>query len=297
MIERKIIADKVKEFQIKEFVANQLGKVGLSDVKLQKTPLGEKIIIAASRPGLVVGRAGANITKLTKELKKNFSLENPQIEIEEVQQTDIDSNIIAEMIAGSLERFGSARFKGIGHKAMSNVMNAKALGVEILISGKIPSSRAKTWRFYQGYLKKCGDISISGVDKAYASAKLKTGIVGIKVSIMPSHIKLPDNIQLRSKIQEVIEEVKDTEAKEIKEEIKTEVKSESTSKKEVKVEETKVEETEVKTPELSETKSSDHDQKSKISDTQVKSEESETKVEVKKENVKAEATNAPAKKK
>ena len=46
-------------------------------------------------------------------------------------------------------------------------MKAGALGIEILISGKIPSSRAKRWRFYQGYLKKCGDISIEGVKTAY----------------------------------------------------------------------------------------------------------------------------------
>lgn len=219
MIERKFVEDNVKELQIKEFVAKSLGRVGLSEVKLQKTPLGEKIIISASRPGLVVGRSGVNITRLTKELKTTFKLENPQIEIEEIKQTGLDANIIAELIGGSLERFGSARFKGIGHRAMSDVINAGALGVEILISGKIPSSRAKTWRFYQGYLKKCGEISISGVLKAYSTAKLKTGIVGIKVSIMPSTIQLPDKIQLKSELQEIVEEVSETEAKEVKEEV------------------------------------------------------------------------------
>ncbi len=222
MIERKFVADNVKEFQIKEFVKKTLGKAGISEVKLQKTPLGEKIVVSSSRPGLVVGRGGSNIARLTKELKANFKLDNPQIEIEEVVDIGLDANIIAEMIAGSLERFGSARFKGIGHRALTNVISSGALGVEILISGRIPSSRAKTWRFYMGYLKKCGDLSISGVEKAYAVAKLKTGIVGIKVSIMPGTVQLPDKIQLISEIQENIEEVKGKEGEEAKEEIEKE---------------------------------------------------------------------------
>lgn len=222
MIERKFVADNIKEFQIREFVKENLGRVGLSDVKLQKTPLGEKIIISASRPGLVVGRAGANISRITKDLKRVFKLENPQIEIEEVKEIGLDANIISELIAGSLERFGSARFKGIGHKAMTDIIGAGALGVEIIISGKIPGSRAKSWRFYKGYLKKCGDISIEGVLKSYSIAKLKTGVIGIKVSIMPSTIDLPDKITLISEVQETVEEVKE-EAVEIKEEIEEKV--------------------------------------------------------------------------
>lgn len=223
MIERKFVADNVKEFQIKEFVKKSLGKAGISEVKLQRTPLGEKILVSSSRPGLVVGRSGSNISRLTRELKEHFKLDNPQIEIEEVLDIGLDANIIAEMIAGSLERFGSARFKGIGHKAMTNVISSGAIGVEILISGRIPSSRAKTWRFYQGYLKKCGDISVSGVKKAYTIAKLKTGVVGIRVSIMPSTIKLPDKIQILPAVQTIVEEVKGEEAEKVIEKIREEI--------------------------------------------------------------------------
>lgn len=242
MIERKFVANNIKEFQIKEFVIANLGRVGLSSVKLQRTPLGEKIIIAASRPGLVVGRAGANIASMTKKLKKEFKLENPQIEIEEVKESGLDASIIAELIAGSLERFGSARFKGIGHKAMTNVLNAGGVGVEILISGKIPSSRAKTWRFYMGYLKKCGEISVSGVLKAYSIAKLKTGVVGIKVSIMPPDLVLPDKIQLTSELQELVEEVQPEEAAKVTEEIESKVEEKTTETTDSETKESKSEE-------------------------------------------------------
>lgn len=221
-VERKFIQQKLKEFRIRQFVSGQLSRVGLSDIKLQRTPLGDKILVKASRPGLVVGRAGSNIQKLTEALKNEFKLENPQIEIEEVQKIGLDANIIAEMIVNSLERFGSQRFKGVGHKSVNEVMNAGALGVEILISGKIPSQRARTWRFYQGYLKKCGDVAISGVDIAFKTAVLKTGAVGVKVSIMPPTTKLPDQILLNEPAPPTMEEVTDTETKQEMEGVVTE---------------------------------------------------------------------------
>lgn len=195
MIERKFVAENLKEFQIEEYLRSILGKAGISYIKLQRTPLGEKILVCALRPGIIVGKSGSNISKLTKELKERFGLDNPQIELLESESPMTDAHIVAESIANSLERFGTARFKGIGHKAMSDIMNAGARGVEILISGKVPSSRAKTWRFYMGYLKKSGDIAVSGVNRAYSSAKLKTGIVGVQVRIMPSTTALPDDVK------------------------------------------------------------------------------------------------------
>jgi len=142
-------------------------------------------------------------------LKRKFDFENPQIEISEVEDPNTDAQIVAERIASTLERFGLQKFKGIGHKTLNDVMNTGALGIEIVISGKIPSSRAKSWRFYQGYLKKSGDIALTDIKKAHATALLKTGSVGVKVSIMPKDIKLPDNITVGEEIIKEEGEVKD----------------------------------------------------------------------------------------
>ncbi|MBI2101583.1 30S ribosomal protein S3 [Candidatus Woesearchaeota archaeon] len=208
MIERKFVAQKIKEFQIEEYITQNLQNVGHSHTKMVKTPLGEKIIIFTSRPGLIVGRKGQNIKQLTKTLKKRFTLENPQIEISEVEIPSLDAKIVGEKIVDALERFGSEKFKAIGHKIMMEVMKAGALGIEIVVSGKVPSARAKSWRFYSGYLKKCGDIANS-VRKSNTQAKLKTGIIGVKVSIMPPDIKLPDDIELKDEMEIKVEEVKE----------------------------------------------------------------------------------------
>lgn len=220
MIERKFVAQKIKEFQIEEYITQTLENVGHSHTKMVNTPLGEKIVIYTSRPGLIVGRKGQNIKQLTKTLKKRFNLENPQIEINEVENPSLDAKIVTEKIVDALEKFGSEKFKAIGHKIMTEVMKSGALGIEIIISGKVPSARAKSWRFYQGYLKKCGDIALS-VRKSNAQAQLKTGIIGVKVSIMPPDIKLPDDIEIIDAKETKIEEIKDANEKP-KEEIKKE---------------------------------------------------------------------------
>ncbi len=203
MIERTFVAQRTREYYIRKYVEKTLGNVGISTISLKKIPLGEKIVIHTSRPSLIVGSRGANIRSLTKALKEKFHLENPQIEISEVSNPFLNANIVAERIVSSLERFGSARFKGVGHKMMENVINAGALGIEIIISGKIPGARAKSWRFYTGYLKKCGDVALS-VHKAKKSALLKSGIIGVKVAIMPPDIVLPDKITLLEEPEQIV---------------------------------------------------------------------------------------------
>jgi small subunit ribosomal protein S3 len=217
MIEKKFVEQKMKEHLIEEFISGRLKNVGHSHTRLQRTPLGEKIIISTSHPGLVVGRKGDNIKDLTQELKREMSLENPQIEIDEIEIPFLDARIVAERIASTLEKFGVNKFKGVGHKTMTDVMGAGALGVEILISGKIPGARAKTWRFYSGYLKKCGDVALSGVKEANVYAQLKSGTVGVKVRIMPPDIQLPDRIKIREEVEQpaiTIEEATPEAAKE-----------------------------------------------------------------------------------
>lgn len=194
MIERKFVKENLQELQVQEFIFESLKNVGHSHTKLLRTPLGEKIVIYASRPGLIVGRKGENIKKLTNVLKRRFNFENPQIEISEVQDPNLDAQIVAERIASTLERFGIQKFKAIGHKTMQDVMSAGAMGIEISMSGKVPSARAKSWRFYSGYLKKSGDIALTKVRHAHAQAQLKPGTVGVKVSIMTSDVHRPDDI-------------------------------------------------------------------------------------------------------
>jgi len=231
MIERDFVKQKKKEFQVQEFISATLKNVGHSFTELQRTPLGEKVIIHTSRPGLVVGRRGQNIIKLTELLRTKFKLENPQVEISEVEHPDLIAKIVGERIASALERFGSNRFKGIMHKTMADVLGAGAKGVEIRLSGKLPGSRAKSWRVYGGYLKKCGDTAVMYVSKANVVAKLKSGIIGIQVSILPPGITMPDSIK---QIEPAEEKEKSEKNEEKKEDTVKDAKKEVTEEKKTK---------------------------------------------------------------
>ena len=174
MIERQIISQKVRQFHIQEYIESKVGKTGYSHTEIQRTPLGEKVVIFTSHPGLVVGRKGENIKELTDNLKKNFGMENPQIEVAEIENPLFDAQLVAKVIVSSLERFGPKRFKSLGYKTLENILHAGALGAEIIIGGRgVPSSRARSWRFSAGYLKKSGNIAVTEVRKGYAVAYLK----------------------------------------------------------------------------------------------------------------------------
>lgn len=220
MIEREFVSEKIKHLKIKEMINSKIRNyAGVGDVTIEKTPLGEKIIIHAVRPSLVIGRAGQTIKDITTAVKLQFGLENPQVEVKEITNPFLDAAVVAKRIVADFERFGTKRFKVVGYRALQNIMNAGAMGVEIRITGRgIPGSRAKSWRFYDGYLKKCGDVALSQVDKAFEAANLKAGTVGVKVYIMPANAKLPDKVKVQSapKVEEIIEKDAEKEIKEIK---------------------------------------------------------------------------------
>ena len=219
MEERNIIKFKKEEFAVREYVRNSLGKGKVSRVKIEYTPVGEKIIISTNRPGLIIGRGGEKIDELTRVLKGRFNLENPHIEIDEIRNPEFDAQIVADEIALSIERLGPIKFKVIAYKALQRIMGAGALGAEIRLSGKLPGARAKTWRFAQGYLKKTGD-SAKVVDKSQATSQTRPGTVVVKVSILAPDAILTDKINideaLIQKIRDNIEKINLPEEKEIK---------------------------------------------------------------------------------
>ena len=207
MEEKKVVEMKKGEFTLKEYIKDYLGKGKVSKVKIEYTPVGEKIIISTSKPGLIIGRGGERIAELTMIIKRRFKLENPHIEIDEIKEPDFDSRVIADEIAIALENSGPLKFKVISYRMLQRIMNAGALGAEIRLSGKLPGARAKTWVFTQGYLKKVGE-SANVVDVAKSRAETRPGTVGVKVSILSPHAKLKDKIVIDESFIEKIKQNK-----------------------------------------------------------------------------------------
>ncbi|MEM4605530.1 MAG: 30S ribosomal protein S3 [Candidatus Pacearchaeota archaeon] len=183
MEERKFVSMAKEELGVKNYIRKEFGKGKVSSVKIEYTPVGEKIVISTPKPGVIIGRKGESIENLTEILKKKFKMENPHIEVQEIKVKELDAQIVADSIALAIERFGSIRFKAIAYKALEDMKKAGALGGEVVLSGRLPSERAKTWRFKFGYLKKTGNQR-KLVDKAQTAAQDKTGVVGVEVSIL-----------------------------------------------------------------------------------------------------------------
>ena len=119
MIERKIVNDRITEFAVEKYLRESMRDVPIERTTYDKTPLGERITVYTSAPGLVIGREGSNIKKVTKNLKAEFGFENPQVKIGEVTEPSLSAPIVAKIIANALERFGSQKFKFTAFKAIS----------------------------------------------------------------------------------------------------------------------------------------------------------------------------------
>ncbi len=126
MKEQNTVQLKKEEFAIRIGIKKLLGKGKVSKVRIEYTPVGEKIIIATHKPGLVIGRKGERIEEMTNLLKNKFKLENPYIEIEEVTQPEFDAQIMADEIALSLERFGPLKFKVTAYRTLQKIISAGA---------------------------------------------------------------------------------------------------------------------------------------------------------------------------
>ena len=203
MDEKKFVQFKKKEYAMKKYIWNNLGKGKVSSIRVEYTPVGEKIVVATDKPGLIIGSRGEKIDMLTKVLKLKFKLENPNIEINEIKNADLDAQLVADRIALDLEKLGNLKFKAIAYKELVRIMKSGALGVEIRLSGKLPSDRAKSWRFAAGYIKKVGD-SAKVVGNAQSTALTKLGISGIKVGILPPDAIINDRIVITDEIRRLI---------------------------------------------------------------------------------------------
>jgi len=226
MIEKKIIAAKKTEFAVKEFVKEKLGKGKISKILIERTPIGEKVVIFTGKPGQVIGKGGEMILEITNEIKKKFGLENPRIEIAEIKDIEFDAQTVADQIASLIERFGPSSFKIIAYKTLDRIKKSGALGAELILAGKLPSERARTWRFAYGYLKKTGEIDIVNIAKAVAQTK--PGTIGVKVAIVPKDAIIPDRITVEA--GKIIEEFKEEPVEEEKKEEKKTRKRKNTKK-------------------------------------------------------------------
>ena len=203
-IERKFVNDGYVKASMDEYFAEQLNRAGYGGMELNRTPMGTQIIIYSEKPGMVIGKAGKVIRKLTRDVATKYNLENPQIDAQEVKKPELNAQMMASRLAASIER--GWYFRKAGHNTLRAVMNAGALGCEVVISGKLTGARSRVEKFVDGYIKHSGNPVEHVVDEGFAVAIKKLGTLGCKVRIIQPGVVLPDSYKVRE-ISELVEPV------------------------------------------------------------------------------------------
>jgi len=192
--EHQFIQDGLQRSQIDEFFAEELGRAGYGGMDVAKTPMGTQIVLKAEKPGMVIGKGGKNIRKITRELGERFNLDDPQIDVQEVDEPDLNARIVADRLANALER--GWYFRKAGHTTIDRIMDSGALGAEIVLSGKVTGARSRVEKFNRGYIKHNGEPAQTIVDHGQGVAVMKLGTIGVDVKIIPPGANLPDDFQI-----------------------------------------------------------------------------------------------------
>ncbi|WP_247729070.1 30S ribosomal protein S3 [Halovivax limisalsi] len=192
--EHEFIQNGLRRSQIDEFFAEELGRAGYGGMDVAQTPMGTQIVLKAEKPGMVIGKGGENIRKVTTALEERFNLEDPQIDVQEVDEPDLNARIVADRLANALER--GWYFRKAGHTTIDRIMDAGALGAEIVLSGKVTGARSRVEKFNRGYIKHNGEPADEVVDHGQGVAVMKLGTIGVDVKIIPPGAELPDDFQV-----------------------------------------------------------------------------------------------------
>ncbi|MGC8681686.1 MAG: hypothetical protein ACP5RE_01110 [Candidatus Acidifodinimicrobium sp.] len=188
---KKMISSLMKEQVTRDYLLKLFSKFGISDIKLDKTPLGVRVVIRTPKPRAIVNRASNELRIASKKLGEIFEQSSPRIEVEESEDPMLDPNVVADAIAFRIARFGPMKYKVIAHKMLDAIMAAGARGAEIEIGGVI-KERAAHFKFRPngGILPKSGQVEDYGVRKGQKQLLLKRGAIGIKVTIVTKSSKL-----------------------------------------------------------------------------------------------------------
>ncbi len=187
--ERRFVAENIRRVLLKEYLMKEVSRAGFGGLDVQRTPMGTRVVLTTERPGLVIGRKGQTIKNLTVAIEEQFGFENPQIEVQEVENANLNAQIMAEKLAFSLER--GWHFRRAGHSSVRRIMDSGAKGCYIILAGKLSGQRHRTEKFKEGNIKFCGEPKAMFMDRGYAVATLKMGVIGVTVQIMEPNAKLP----------------------------------------------------------------------------------------------------------
>ncbi len=183
--DEKSFASKLEEDRtIRNYVRNRLKKAGISRILIERTPKRAVITINTSRPGIVIGRSGKEITLLEEELKRITNKE-VKILINEIKRPELDAYLVAENIAQQLE--GRVAFRRAMKNGITAAMRMGAEGIRVKSAGRLGGAEmARTEQYKDGRIPL--HTLRADIDYATATARTIYGAIGVKVWICKGEV-------------------------------------------------------------------------------------------------------------
>lgn len=174
----------VEDYNIRTFLKKKLYSAGIAKIEIERSADRVKIIIYTAKPGVVIGKGGAEIEKLKVELKK-FTSKKILVDIKEVKKPDNNAQLVAENIASQLENRIS--FRRAMKSCMNRTMKSGALGIKAAVSGRLGGADMARTEFYSD-----GTIPLqtlrANIDYGFAEADTTYGKIGVKVWIYQGEV-------------------------------------------------------------------------------------------------------------
>lgn len=178
----------LEDYNIRKFVKQKLYHAGISRVEIERSSKRIMLRIFTSRPGIVIGKKGAEIALLKKELEKIVSNE-VVIDIQEVRKPELDAQLVAENVALQIVR--RVAFRRAMKRGLSSAMRFGAEGIKIICSGRLGGAEmARTEQYREGRVPL--HTLRADIDYGFVEARTTYGIIGIKVFIFKGEILKKD---------------------------------------------------------------------------------------------------------
>ncbi|MBT8242547.1 MAG: 30S ribosomal protein S3 [Nitrosopumilus sp.] len=203
---KNVIKDNYNMMLLKDYLREAIKDAGFSHAEISKTPVGTRVALHVTRPGIVIGRKGSGIRALTDKLATDFGLKNPQISVVEIEKPELAPSVMCNRMASHLER-GTA-FRRATMWTLKQIMEGGAMGVQITISGKLRGDRSAFEKHTQGILPRAGHHAEIIVDEDIAHVKTAMGLIGIRIRIARKEKLIPEfemKVEKTKKVKQVPE--------------------------------------------------------------------------------------------
>ena len=184
----------LEDYKIRQFIKDRLYHAGIAKVEIERSAKRVKLRVFTSRPGIVIGKKGAEISLLKKELEKIITSE-VLIDIQEVRKPELDAQLVAENIA--LQIIRRVAFRRAMKRGISSAMRFGAEGIKVICSGRLGGAEmARTEQYREGRVPL--HTLRADIDYGFTAARTTYGIIGIKVFIFKGEILKKDPIAVEA---------------------------------------------------------------------------------------------------